>query len=365
MFVSYAQNFEDVILCRALKGIEKGFYIDVGAQDPVVDSVSLAFYQKGWRGVHIEPSSAYAEALRKARPDEVIIEALVSDDPDDAQFYDIAGTGLSTANPEVAARHAANGFQSVLKSVAGMRLAEILDAYRDRDIHWLKIDVEGYEKSVIRSWKPSTVRPWIVVVEATSPLSQMPSFESWEKELLELGYDFVYFDGLNRFYLSRLQQGPTKMFGPGPNYFDEFQLTIGSPFNVALASEFNSAREAAQVESERLLTEGAVREAAALDRFLALQAEMQQREVEEVARETSLRIQLSVNADELARLNKAILEQSGLAEDAMCQIAGLRAQISHLHRSLSWRMTAPWRQISSGIIKYGNIVTTSVQSWFK
>jgi len=30
-FISYAQNFEDVMLYRTLKHIEKGFYIDVGA----------------------------------------------------------------------------------------------------------------------------------------------------------------------------------------------------------------------------------------------------------------------------------------------------------------------------------------------
>lgn len=34
-FVSYAQNQEDVSLHRALQTVEKGFYVDVGAQDPV------------------------------------------------------------------------------------------------------------------------------------------------------------------------------------------------------------------------------------------------------------------------------------------------------------------------------------------
>ena len=47
---SYAQNFEDVILWRALEHVERGFYIDIGAQDPVVDSVSLAFYERGLAG---------------------------------------------------------------------------------------------------------------------------------------------------------------------------------------------------------------------------------------------------------------------------------------------------------------------------
>ena len=30
-FISYAQNFEDVMLWRALKHISEGFYIDIGA----------------------------------------------------------------------------------------------------------------------------------------------------------------------------------------------------------------------------------------------------------------------------------------------------------------------------------------------
>jgi hypothetical protein len=30
-FISYAQNYEDVILWRALRHVEKGFYVDVGA----------------------------------------------------------------------------------------------------------------------------------------------------------------------------------------------------------------------------------------------------------------------------------------------------------------------------------------------
>jgi len=33
MFTSYAQNFEDVMLRRALNRVARGFYIDVGAQD--------------------------------------------------------------------------------------------------------------------------------------------------------------------------------------------------------------------------------------------------------------------------------------------------------------------------------------------
>lgn len=54
-FISYAQNFEDVRLWRALKQFEHGFYIDVGANDPSHDSVTKAFYDHGWHGINVEP----------------------------------------------------------------------------------------------------------------------------------------------------------------------------------------------------------------------------------------------------------------------------------------------------------------------
>ena len=54
-FVSYAQNGEDVVLFRALGGVESGRYVDVGANDPVADSISYAFYLRGWSGITIDP----------------------------------------------------------------------------------------------------------------------------------------------------------------------------------------------------------------------------------------------------------------------------------------------------------------------
>ncbi len=41
--ISYAQNFEDVLLWRALKNVHEGFYIDLSVQDPEEESVCLVF----------------------------------------------------------------------------------------------------------------------------------------------------------------------------------------------------------------------------------------------------------------------------------------------------------------------------------
>jgi FkbM family methyltransferase len=223
--ISYADNFEDVILSRALRGIVSGFYIDVGASDPVIHSVSLAFYEAGWRGLHVEPVAAYAQALRVARPDEEVIEAAVGPAADALPFFEIADTGLSTGERVIADQHAARGAATKAIVVRCIPLGEILDRYADRPIHWLKIDVEGMERAVVESWAPSPVRPWIVLLESTRPLSQEPNFAGWEPQLLTLGYEFVYFDGLNRFYVSREHPELKASFGPGPNIFDEFRLS--------------------------------------------------------------------------------------------------------------------------------------------
>lgn len=239
MFISYAQNFEDVILWRALKHIHNGFYVDIGAQDPVIDSVSRGFYENGWRGVSVEPTPSYWEKLRQNRPDELVVQAAVGESADIIKFYSFPATGLSTANADVAQQHKDNGFVCEELTVKTISLASILDGFQDRPIHWMKIDVEGMEGSVLRSWAGSKVRPWILVVEATQPQSQILSYDEWDDIILDNGYSFVYFDGLNRFYVSEHHQDLAGKFGPGANVFDEFKLHQSSSYidNAALFQE--------------------------------------------------------------------------------------------------------------------------------
>jgi FkbM family methyltransferase len=222
---SYAQNFEDVMLWRALGTVPEGCYVDVGAQDPVIDSVSRAFYERGWRGIHVEPTPAYAQLLREDRPDETVFQAAIAAGPGEMSFFEIPGTGISTGDPFVAREHSARGFGVREITVPTMTLAQVLEAAGDRDIHWLKIDVEAMERVVLDSWGASPRRPWIVVVESTLPLTEVDVHEDWEDLLLQRGYRAVYFDGLNRFYLAGAQAWLAPAFESAPNVFDGFVLS--------------------------------------------------------------------------------------------------------------------------------------------
>lgn len=222
---SYAQNFEDVMLWRALGTISNGFYLDVGAQDPIVDSVSKAFYEKGWRGVHVEPTATYANLLRLDRPDELVLQVAISDHRGSMVFYEIPKTGISTGDSEVARGHSARGFTVHEINVPCMTLAEVFDEVGDRDIHWLKVDVEAMERVVLQGWSDAKHRPWIVVVESTLPLTETASFEDWESLVMDRGYINVYFDGLNRYYLAEERAWLAPAFQQPPNVFDDFVLS--------------------------------------------------------------------------------------------------------------------------------------------
>ena len=219
--ISFAQNYEDVILWRALKHVKKGCYIDIGAWDPVIDSVSMFFYTQGWRGIHAEPNPFYAKKLREARPDEVVIEAAIGDSKRPTTLFVIGDTGLTTSSKTFRDQHKQKGLTSETIKVPTRTLASIFDEAGNGDIHWLKIDAEGMEEDVIRSWGNNPARPWIVVVESTLPSTDI-EVSYGLSELAERGYTRVYFDALNKFYVHEHHSELLSSFKCGPNLFDDF-----------------------------------------------------------------------------------------------------------------------------------------------
>ena len=225
-FKSCAQNFEDLMLYRALGHVERGCYIDIGAQHPEVDSVSKAFFDRGWQGVHVEPVPHYADLLRKGRPGDRVIEAAVSNCVGYTKLIVFPNTGLSTTVPQIAAGHVDLGVPVLELDVPTVTLASIAEELGDAEVHWLKIDVEGLEKEVLQGWDPATLRPWLVVIESTLPNSTQSSHSEWEELLAKADYVHVYADGLNRFYATVERAEQLKpAFALPPNVFDDVQLS--------------------------------------------------------------------------------------------------------------------------------------------
>lgn len=91
-------------------------------------------------------------------------------------------------------------------------------------MHFQKIDVEGREEKALRGNVWSRERPWIVLVEATRPESQVDSDGAWEPILFRADYCFAYADGLNRFYVAKEHSELIPALTFPPNVFDDFKL---------------------------------------------------------------------------------------------------------------------------------------------
>lgn len=320
------------MLWRALKHVKQGLYVDVGAQHPVIDSVSLAFYEHGWRGVHIEPVPAYANLLRKHRPDEVVIQAAVGAKQGLLTFFDIKETGLSTADEDIAYRHREAGLEVREIVVPCLTLDEALSPFAGKEIHWLKIDVEGYECQVLEGWG-STIRPWVVVIESTLPRTQTESYQDWEHLILGLGYKCKYFDGLNRFYISAEHADLQDAFRCGPNFFDDFALSgsATAPFCTNLTfriEELRQHRQALEKQLTHLRTQSdTLREslATAQQHTACLEGELAQS-----------RERLRAPENEFTQTRNAMMQMEN-------RLSAREAELATVYHSLSWRLTAPLR----------------------
>jgi FkbM family methyltransferase len=236
-FISYAQNLEDVILYRSLKTIEAGYYIDIGAQHPQNDSVTKAFYDRGWHGINIEPNEDYFNLLKQERPRDLNLNLAISNHKSTVPYYKISQTGMSTIRKHYANQYMQAGYKTQFSRIPCTTLDEVCAQYEVHTVHFLSIDVEGAEKAVLQGFSFLKVRPWIVIIEANEPLSTRDISHVWEPLIVTRGYACVYYDGLNRYYLAEEKHELKRHFATPPNIFDDYVKYNFEASQKSLASE--------------------------------------------------------------------------------------------------------------------------------
>ncbi len=226
--VSYAQNAEDVRLLRVFDRVAQGFYVDIGAAHPEIGSVTKLFYERGWSGINVEPGPAFTELDRQRGRDINLNVAIGERDEIIDFFVTYPDTGMSTANL-ASHRHIASAISGTRNlRVRARPLNDILgELAPGREIHFLKVDIEGGELAALRSVNLEVHRPIVIVVEAVASWSRDPTHLAWEGLLIAAGYNFATFDGLNRFYVRSedAQLGEILAYPIGP--LDKY--TVHSP----------------------------------------------------------------------------------------------------------------------------------------
>ncbi len=223
--ITYAQNFEDVILNRVFGARSSGFYIDLGAMDPVDGSVTKTFYDRGWHGINVEPDARFYARLVADRQRDINLNIAVGEAEEVRSLYCFEQPGIATFNPRFRDYFAGRGQPWTEAPCRLTTLGGICREYVTGPIDFLKLDIEGWEGPSLRGGDWQRFRPVVLVIEATEPFSHVPAWEDWEPFVTgECGYVFVYFDGLNRFYLRRENMELQPLFAYPPNVLDGFDL---------------------------------------------------------------------------------------------------------------------------------------------
>lgn len=345
-FVSYSQNSEDVLLWRALGHIKHGFYIDIGANDPVEHSVTKAFYERGWRGISVEPLPSFHQAFEEQRPHDINLAVAAGASDGELTLYDVpAVRGWASPEASVAEMHRAEGHAVAEITVPVRTLISICEEHVQGEIHFLKIDVEGFEGEVLRGMDFARWRPWVLVIEATLPNSRETNHASWEQLVTGQRYRFAWFDGLNRYYVAEEHAELAKALEIQPNVFDEF-----------ISHHLDSAWERERAAGAALATAGErMRELAThAERHYAHNTELlwQIGGANERADQANTRADQAHERADLADSRAAALSHRlDLVHADTVKLTAwskdLEAHIAAMQNSTSWRVTLPLRRAGS------------------
>ncbi len=340
--LSYAQNGEDVVLRRAFAAQGTGFYLDVGACHPVLDSVTAHFYAQGWHGVNVEPDPALHAELAAQRPRDENLRLAVGRERGRVDFHPTGTRGHGTLDATLACARS-NGRPP--ERVRSIPLCDVIALYGPDagEIDFLKIDVEGWEADVIASGDWTRHRPRVVLVEAVD-LCGRPTHETWEPELVSAGYRFVLFDGLNRFYCREEDaEHLLPLLAAPANVFDNWRKASDAEGEARAA-----AAEQRVASAEASAANAAARVASTEARAAALGADIEQARADAAtarrrAEETAvLQVELArcrgeaaaaLRREEQAEARAATLEMqaTGAAEETERRLAVLQVELARSH----------------------------------
>ena len=215
----FPPDVEDQLKDDFFAGTRRGYFVDVGANDPKEMSQSWQLEQKGWRGVLVEPQPKLAQKLREQR--QAAVFACVCSSPDNAgKILKFQVSGIHSSLD-------LNFF------VAGMRKQEIIEvpartlddilteAKAPVPIDLLAIDVEGHEIEVLNGMTLTRWQPQLIVIEDLAFNTRLHRY------LRSHGYKWVRRTGFNGWYVPDASSMKVSAFGRWQFFRKHY---LGTPF---------------------------------------------------------------------------------------------------------------------------------------
>ena len=202
--VTYSQVGEDIIIYDILKSVSKGFYVEVGSNEPIQHSNTFKLYQKGWKGITIDANQTMVTMHKKIRVNDIALCAAVSDEEKDVTFYEFDMDEINTIDTDFYNQNKEKQRVSRTTTTRTQTLNSILSVNLpdSTSIDLLLIDVEGHDFQVLNSIDLRKHRPKLIIIEMHNFDLTNPASNSIYNRLVSNDYIFSGYAVWNGYFVS-------------------------------------------------------------------------------------------------------------------------------------------------------------------
>lgn len=166
---SYSSFGEDRLILKFLAKLPTGFYVDVGAHAPIDYSNTYALYQRGWRGIAIDPDPDAISAFEQVRPEDKALHLAIGTQPGQVKLHLFSDRSMNTVDEALFTKTLANPRKRHLGDLVVQRqtLAAVLAEHvpAGKTVDFMNIDCEGVDLDVLRSNDWARFHPKLLAVE--------------------------------------------------------------------------------------------------------------------------------------------------------------------------------------------------------
>lgn len=205
---SFSQKGEDLIIEKIFRNKKQGFYVDVGAYDPIKLNNTGRLYLKGWKGINIEPNPKLIQSFFFQRKRDINLNIGIGTRTGVFNFYELIPDALSTFSQKEYKIYLNLGYRLKSKrKIHVLRLEKVLKKYVKGEIDFMSVDAEGLDLEVLQSNDWKKYRPKVICVETGEHGYLVEGKESTNKKssidefLAKRGYKEYYSNDLNTIYI--------------------------------------------------------------------------------------------------------------------------------------------------------------------
>tara|TARA_B100001057_G_scaffold499090_1_gene608474 strand:+ start:6376 stop:7125 length:750 start_codon:yes stop_codon:yes gene_type:complete len=164
--VFYSNWGIDMMADEFFKKKTKGFYIDVGCHQPILNNNTYRLYKRGWTGINIDLDFNTIDMFNFFRKKDLNIQAGVSDTIEEKNLYFFHNRSAINTLSKLTGKKAKE-----VRKITSTTLNLIIEnsRFKDLEIDYISIDVEGHELNVLKGLDFKKYKPKLVILELIDP----------------------------------------------------------------------------------------------------------------------------------------------------------------------------------------------------